>query len=134
MLEGAAKVFITGSFWYGAAAMAAAIATIKILRETDALAHIEAMGQRFCRGLEESANRHGFKLLVTGPTQMPMVRFDDDPDLQTANAFCAAGLRHGIYLHPKHNMFLCAAHTAKDIELAIDAADRAFADLVKLAR
>ncbi|WP_246777620.1 hypothetical protein [Rhizobium sp. BG4] len=40
---------------------------------------------------------------------MPMLRFQDDPDLQIANAFCAAALRYGIYLHPKHNMFLCSA-------------------------
>jgi glutamate-1-semialdehyde 2,1-aminomutase len=132
MLEGASKVFVTGSFWYGAAAMAAAIATIKTVRESDALTHIEAMGQLFCRGLVRAAERHGFKLQITGPVQMPMIRFDNESDLQIANAFCAAALRHGIYLHPKHNMFLCAAHKAPDIEAALAAADRAFADVAQL--
>lgn len=37
---------------------------------------------------------------------MPMIRFENDPGLELANLFCAAGLRHRIYLHPKHNMFL----------------------------
>ena len=49
--EGAEKIFTTGSFWYGAAAMAAGLATIRILRDTNALAHIETMGRRPRDGL-----------------------------------------------------------------------------------
>ncbi|EXL10537.1 aminotransferase class III-fold pyridoxal phosphate-dependent enzyme [Aquamicrobium defluvii] len=133
MLAGASRVFVTGSFWYGAAAMAAAIATVRTLRETDALDYIEAMGQLFCSGIEQAAERHGFRLHVTGPVQMPMIRFDNDADLTIANTFCAAALRHGIYLHPKHNMFICAAHQASDIDAALSAADSAFADIARLA-
>lgn len=125
MLEGAAKIFVTGSFWYGSAAMAAALKTIEILRTTDALAHTEAMGQRFRDGLDEIATRHGFQLSQTGPVQMPMIRFQGDEDLTFANTFCAAALRHGIYLHPRHNMFLCAAHQPADIDRALEAADAA---------
>ena len=51
-------------------------------------------------------------------------------ELQLGNAFCAAALRHGIYLHPRHNMFLCAAHQPADIDRAIEAADAAMADIV----
>lgn len=134
MLEGASKIFVTGSFWYGSAAMAAALKTIEILRATDALAHIEAMGQRFRAGLTEIAARNGFELSQTGPVQMPMVRFLGDEDLTIANAFCAAALRHGIYLHPRHNMFLCAAHQPADIDRALEAADAAMKDTIRTAR
>lgn len=129
--EGAAKIFTTGSFWYGAAAMAAAKVTVQILRDTDALSQIEAMGRRFREGLEQAAARHGYRLRQTGPVQMPMVLFDGDKDLALGNAFCAAALRHGIYLHPRHNMFFCAAHQVSDIDRAMEAADRAFADIAK---
>ncbi|MDX3973810.1 aminotransferase class III-fold pyridoxal phosphate-dependent enzyme [Shinella sp.] len=128
--DGAGKIFTTGSFWYGSAAMAAAVKTVQILRDSDALAHTEAMGERFRAGLSSISARHGFTLRQTGPAQMPMVLFDGDQDLRIANAFCAAALRHGIYLHPKHNMFLCAAHTPEDIDRALEAADGAFADIV----
>lgn len=128
MMEGASKIFVTGSFWYGSAAMAAGLKTLEILRTTDALAHMEAMGERFRKGLAATADRHGFQLRQTGPVQMPMVRFENDSDLETANVFCAAALRHGIYLHPRHNMFLCAAHQAADIDRALDAADAAMRD------
>ena len=128
--EAAAKVFVTGSFWYGAASMAAAVETIGILKETDALGHMVAMGERLRRGLDEVARRHGFKLRQTGPVQMPMVLFEGDRDLAIGNAFGRAALRHGAYFHPRHNMFLCAAHTAADIDRGIEAADLAMRDIL----
>jgi glutamate-1-semialdehyde 2,1-aminomutase len=127
---GAEKIFTTGSFWYGAASMCAAIATIGILRDTDALAHTQAMGNRLRAGLDEVAARHGFRLRQTGPVQMPMVLVDGDRDLRTGSALCLAALRHGIYLHPRHNMFLCAAHGPAEIDRAIEGVDAAFADIV----
>lgn len=127
---GAEKIFLTGSFWYGAASHAAAVATIRILRDSDALSHIAAMGQRLRKGLDEAATRHGFRLRQTGPVQMPMVLFEGDADLATGNAFCLAALRHGVYFHPKHNMFLCAAHGPADIDRAVSAADAALADIL----
>jgi glutamate-1-semialdehyde 2,1-aminomutase len=129
--EAAAKIFTTGSFWYGAAAMAAAVATIGILKETDAISHTIAMGERLRTGLDEAARRHGFSLRQTGPAQMPMVLFEGDTDLRIGNAFGLAALRHGAYFHPRHNMFLCAAHTEADVDRGIEAADLALRDLAQ---
>src|SRR2546426_2023232 len=42
--EAATKVFVTGSFWCGTVAMAAARTTLRIARETDVPGHICAMG------------------------------------------------------------------------------------------
>jgi glutamate-1-semialdehyde 2,1-aminomutase len=36
-------------------------------------------------------------------------------------------LARGIYMHPWHNMFLCAAMTEADIDATLAAADAAFA-------
>ncbi len=127
--EGASKIFTTGSFWYGAAAMAAGLATVKILRDTDAIAHTRAMGERLRDGLDGIARSHGYSLRQSGPAQMPMVLFDGDSDLRIGNAFTVAALRHGIYLHPKHNMFLCAAHMPDDIDRALHAADLALREI-----
>jgi glutamate-1-semialdehyde 2,1-aminomutase len=128
--EAAARVFVTGSFWYGAAAMAASIATIGVLKRDQVVSHIAAMGERLRTGLDEAAARHGFRLRQTGPAQMPAVLFDGDRELRLGNAFGLAALRHGAYFHPRHNMFICAAHTASDIDRGIEAADRAMADMV----
>lgn len=127
--DGAGSIFVTGSFWYGAASMAAAVATIRILRDTDALAHSAQMGQRLRDGLDEAAKRHGITLLQSGPTVMPMVLFEGDRELALGIAFCEAALRRGAYFHPKHNMFLSAAHQPADIDRALEAADGALAEV-----
>ena len=109
--------------------MAAGLATVKILRDTDAIAHTRAMGERLRDGLDGIARSHGYSLRQSGPAQMPMVLFDGDSDLRIGNAFTVAALRHGIYLHPKHNMFLCAAHMPDDIDRALHAADLALREI-----
>lgn len=129
MLDGAQKIFTTGSFWYGSASMAASIKTISILKNTNALAHTNAMGDRFREGLTSIAKRHGYTLHLTGPSQMPIMRFEGDVELRIANAFCAAALRHGVYMHPKHNMFLCAAHQPADIDRALEGTEAAMKDI-----
>jgi glutamate-1-semialdehyde 2,1-aminomutase len=124
--EAATKIYVTGSFWYGAVSMAAAVATIKTLRDTGAIAHMTAMGQRLRTGLDALAARHDLKIRQTGPVQMPMILFADDPAFTKGAAFCAAALRNGAYLHPKHNMFLSAAHSAADIDHILAAAAAGF--------
>ncbi|RUW62595.1 aminotransferase class III-fold pyridoxal phosphate-dependent enzyme [Mesorhizobium sp. M7A.F.Ca.US.008.03.1.1] len=131
--EAATKVYVTGSFWYGAVAMAAAIATINTLRDTDAIAHMTQAGDRLRSGLDAAAKKHGLSLRQTGPVSMPMVLFDGDTEFKKADAFCSAALREGAYFHPRHNMFLSAAHTAKDIDLALQAADSGMAAAAQVA-
>lgn len=125
--DAATKVYVTGSFWYGAVSMAAAVATIRTLKGENGVAHIAAMGERLRGGLDRIAAKHGISLRQTGPAQMPMVLFDDDAEFKRADAFCAAALARGAYFHPKHNMFLSAAHTEKDIDLALEAAEAGIA-------
>ncbi|GAB1361377.1 aminotransferase class III-fold pyridoxal phosphate-dependent enzyme [Rhodobacter sp.] len=129
--DGAGKVFVTGSFWYGAVAQAAALTTIKTLRDSDGIGHSRRMGERLREGFDRITKAHGLTLRQTGPAQMPVMLFDGDTELRIGNAFCLAALNHGIYLHPKHNMFLSAAHTEADIDTAIAAAEAALHDIAK---
>lgn len=124
--QAATEVFTTGSFWCSAVAMAAAVATLTELRRLNGPAHMRAMGERLREGLAERAAHHGLAISQTGPAQMPTLLFEDDPDWKKGFAFCAEALRHGAYLHPKHNMFLCMAHSAADIDAVLAAADAGF--------
>lgn len=124
--EAAASVYVTGSFWYSGAAMAAAIATVTELRETDALARLEAAGIQLRDGLLEQAARHGIATSHTGPVQMPLLIFDDDPTFATAERFTGLAVERGVYLHPHHNWFLSAAHAPQDIADALERTDDAF--------
>ncbi len=130
--EAANSVFVTGSFWYSGAQMAAAVATINELNRIDGPALMQRAGQRLRDGLDEQATRHGFELHQTGPCAMPLVQFvGDDKQASLGDAFCGEALRRGVYLHHKHNMFLSTAHTDAEIDRALDATDSAFAALSK---
>lgn len=125
--EGAGAIYATGSFWLSAVPMAAALETLRIIRETDYLEHIIGLGDRLRSGLDAAARKHGFTLRQTGPVQMPQIMFADDPDLRIGYAWAEEMLSRGIYIHPWHNMFLCAAMTESDIAQTVSAADAAFA-------
>jgi len=120
------KIFVTGSFWCGTVAMAAARATLRIARETDVPSHIGAMGMRLREGLARLADSQGIAIRQSGPPQMPLMLFDDDEDVRKGRTFCATALRHGAFFHPQHNMFLSSAHRAADIDAALDAASYGF--------
>ncbi len=124
--------FSTGSFWTAAVPHAAGVATIRALKRDDGIGHMVAMGERFRSGMEALSRKHGIGIRQTGPVQMPLVLFEDDAELKQANAFCSAALRAGAYFHPKHNMFLCTAHQAADIDAALVAADVGFAAVGRL--
>ncbi len=124
--KAAASIYVTGSFWYQAAPMAAAIETLGLVRNTDYLERITALGERLRSGLHERASAAGFSLRQTGPVTMPLFLFEEDPDLRNGFCFASAMLDRGVYVHPWHNMFLCAAMTEADIEDALNAAEGAF--------
>ena len=128
----ASQVFVTGSFWAGAVSMAAAVATLKIVRRDDIPSRLAYLGRLLRDGLETRSRQFGQSIRQSGPAQMPTVLFDDDPDFRKGFAFCNAMLERGVYFHPKHNMFLCAAHTEADIAAALDAAEHSFSVVAAL--
>jgi glutamate-1-semialdehyde 2,1-aminomutase len=127
--EGAGAMTATGSFWFAAAPMAAALATLRILRETDGVATMRASGTRLQEGLRAQAAAHGLAVSVTGPPQMPLLLFADDDGFRKALAWANACARHGVYLHPVHNWFLSTAHDAETIDAALERTDEALADV-----
>jgi glutamate-1-semialdehyde 2,1-aminomutase len=109
--------------------MAAALTTIRLLKETDGIERMRVSGQRLQDGLRAQAERHGFAVSVTGPPQMPLLLFADDPEYAKSLAWSGACAHHGVYLHPVHNWFLSAAHDEATIDEALERTDAAFAEL-----
>jgi glutamate-1-semialdehyde 2,1-aminomutase len=127
--DAAGGVFVTGSFWMGAVAMAAAVATIGELGRRDAVATMTDMGSQLRDGIMASAQRWGHEIVYTGPVQMPYLRFQNDPDRVLTRAFAVEAIRRGVYLHPAHNWFVSAATTPADLDMALSGIDGAFAAL-----
>ena len=129
----AASIYVTGSFWFQAATMAAALETLRLIRETDYLERITALGETLRAGLAERAAAAGFGFRQTGRSTPPPFLFDDDPDPGKGFCWSSEMLARGVYVHPWHNMFLCAAMTETDIAQTLDAAEGAFAALKRQA-
>jgi glutamate-1-semialdehyde 2,1-aminomutase len=124
--EAAEAVFLSGTFWFSPVPMVAALATMRVLEETEAIAHMARLGSRLADGLKDRGLAHGFQVTISGPPALPYMTFDDDPDLYSMQAFCREMIARGVFLHPHHNWFLSAAHTDADIDYALEMADIAF--------
>ncbi|WP_119391053.1 aminotransferase class III-fold pyridoxal phosphate-dependent enzyme [Taklimakanibacter lacteus] len=129
--QAAAHIFITGSFWTASVAMAASLATIAKLKAIDGPAIMRRMGERLRAGLDAQARAHGVALRQSGPPQMPVILFDDDPERRKGWLFCSEALKRGVYMHAAHTMFLSAAHSEADIDRALEATDQAFAEVAR---
>ena len=125
--DAAASIFVTGSFWFSAVAMAAAVATIGALREENAIAAMERAGTALGTGILAQAAERGLEVRYTGPAAMPYLTFAGDRDHSLASTFAAAAVRAGVYLHPRHNWFVSAALTDADIAQALAGTDAGFA-------
>ena len=66
------------------------------------------MGQRLRDGIAEQARRYNLGVRQSGPPQMPTILFEDDADYAKGYRFVQETLKRGVYMHPKHNMFLSA--------------------------
>ena len=125
--DGASRVFVTGSFWFSAVPMAAAVATITALREENAIEAMERAGTALRDGITAQAAAWDLEVNYTGPVQMPYLTFAGDKGHALASVFASEAVRRGAYIHPRHNWFVSAAMTGEDVELVLSATDQAFA-------
>jgi glutamate-1-semialdehyde 2,1-aminomutase len=121
-----ANVFHTGSYWYSAGPMAAAIANLQELRRIDAPAVLRGIGEKLDDGLVRVAASHGYTLKVTGEPGMAYYRITDDESLRLHQRWCAECTLRGAYFTSHHNWFVSTAHTDDDLKRTWDIADDAF--------
>jgi glutamate-1-semialdehyde 2,1-aminomutase len=129
--DGARQVFATGSFWFSAVPMAAAIATITALEQERAVEAMERNGTALRAGILAQARSWDLPVNYTGPPAMPYLTFAGDEGHALGEAFAASALSGGAYLHPRHNWFVSAAMTGDDLALVLEATDQAFAAVRK---
>ncbi len=125
----ASKVFLTGSYWNSPPAMAAARACLAVLARDDIPARLHATGEALMSGLVAAGARHGFAMRASGPPAVPFMSFAEDPSFRRQQRFCSEVTRRGALLHPHHNWFISAAHSAADIAATLEIAETVFAML-----
>ena len=127
--RGARDVFLTGSCWNDAVAMAAAMKCLDLARERNIVDKLDTLGGRLSKGLRDAGAKHGFSFSLTGPPAMPFPWFDGDDNLYLLQQFCELCALEGVFFHPHHNWFLCGAHEEATIDKAVEAASVAFSKL-----
>ncbi|MCL6284185.1 aminotransferase class III-fold pyridoxal phosphate-dependent enzyme [Ruegeria sp. 2012CJ41-6] len=127
--QAASSIYVTGSFWFSAVPMAAAIETLRQVREGSYFKQIMAYGRRLRAGLEDRARAFGFELSQTGPVTMPQILFREDPDFRIAYRFCQLLAQNGVLFSPYHNMFMNAGMTDEAIDGVLETSEKVFAEL-----
>ncbi|MDT8912752.1 aminotransferase class III-fold pyridoxal phosphate-dependent enzyme [Amycolatopsis sp. PS_44_ISF1] len=121
----AAEIFLAGTFWNSANSMAAAIANLTLLRETDGVATMRRSGLQLTEGLVKAAERVGVPLAASGPPAMPSIVVEGDEDCRWMARFATHMAASGVLIHPSHNWALSTAHDAELVEQTLAAAETA---------
>ena len=120
------RVFYTGSYWFSAVPMAAAIATLKELKRIDGPKLMRETGEKLLDGLVDIARGYGYDLKVTGHPSMPYLRITNDESLMLHQDWCGECTKRGAYFSSHHNWFISTAHTDEDIQRTWAIAEDAF--------
>ena len=119
IMGGLAVTKISSTFFANPADMAAALATLRILEDSDALERIWSTGTNLMVGLRQIVAEFGVPAEVVGYPPMPFLRFTST-DIHQAEreriAFFTETTRQGVLLHPDHQWFVSAAHTEADLD------------------
>ena len=118
------KGLFSGTFFVSALEMAAAMATLAILKRDPVIPRLWELGTRFQNGLRQVLADSPLRLEVKGVPSMPFIRFagPDAPANEKAKLeFYAETARRGVFFHPGHHWFVNYAHTENDIDSSVDA-------------
>ena len=129
--EAAGSFFVTGTFWFSAVPMVAALTSIALLEEQDGVAQMFTRGRQLVAGLQEQAASHALPVNITGPATMPYLSFAGETDHQVTLAWAAECAARGVFVHPKHNWFMSTALTEADVDSVLLATDAAFGDVAR---
>ena len=130
--KAAQEVFFTGSYFTSGVPMAASLATLRELETTNGVERMRTLGEKLRNGLLSQARSHGIEVSYSGPPALPYMTFKADQDRYDRNkVFCGECSRNGVYLAPRHNWFLSAAHTDQDIDRTLEVTESAFAVVKK---
>jgi len=126
----AEAIFVSGTFWGFAPALAAALANLELLDDA-ACASLATQGRRLAAGLRALAEARGVAIEISGPPALPLVRWPPDPDFAKACAFAEGLARRGVLAHPTHNWFLSLAHDPASVDRVLEAAEGALRELAE---
>ncbi len=123
----AGTAYFTGTHFFSAVPMAASLACMKIIVRDGVTDYLNEMGTLLKSGIEQQATSQGIRINYTGHPAIPFMRFVGDDDFSMSRYFCGEAAKRGVFLHPHHNWFISAAHSADDIQKTLQVTEECFA-------
>jgi glutamate-1-semialdehyde 2,1-aminomutase len=137
MLSPKGPVYQAGTLSGNPIAMTAGIETLRLLKEKGVYQRLFKTTDAICKGIEDSAKRRGIPCHIAVAGSMFTVFFTDRPvhnyadakrsDLNRFSRYFSSMLKNGVYLPPSQfeAAFVSLAHTPKDVDATIEAAEKA---------
>ncbi len=128
VMEAAQQTFVSSTYWTESIGPAAALTTLRLLRETNAVARIHEIGELTRNGWRRLGEAHGLKLKVGGLPALATFSFDHGDDgrplitLFTQEMLERGYLANGVF-------YPMAIHTPAVVEAYLKAVDATFATL-----
>jgi len=127
------KVIHAGTMNAGNPTVAAALATIEVLEKENPYPRMFQYGRKLMEGLQKAAVQYGHSLVIQGPGPMFHIAFTNkteikdyrdtlDTDRAKLAKFIAGMHDSGVRIIGRGLWYISAAHTAEDIDHAVDAA------------
>jgi glutamate-1-semialdehyde 2,1-aminomutase len=133
------RVVHAGTFNGNPLALAAALATLRVLSANNGAALIRArrLGEALISGIRDQAAREGIPLLINGvgtafhisfTTRSEMRNYWEtlDCDIYARDYFIKELLQQGVYLLPDGRWYVSAVHTQRDVEVTLQAVRKVF--------
>jgi glutamate-1-semialdehyde 2,1-aminomutase len=140
----AETIFQSGTFSGAPPVMAAGLAMLRQLEQTDALAIADARAEAIRAGWREIVADLGVAAQVTGMSSWLGLAFTERPihtvrdaltaDRALARAFSLGLLADGVYLAPSHPGFTSAAHSPADVEHVLTVSERVLGQIAAASR
>lgn len=130
VLEAVRGISVSSLFFRSVDGIAAALATIHAIRERNVVDVLWERGRQLVAGLRAAAARQQVPVEVIGLPPMPQQRFGYRSAAQQDRAgqvFYAQTRARGVLFHPSHQWFTCAAMSAADIDVAVEASEAGYA-------
>lgn len=131
--------FVAGTLNGNPLSCAAALATLKVLRETDAYTYLAKLGEQLRAGLREVAAMSALPLHVTGDAGITgVIVADGDPTdpqiLASVDRVCAAKLESGLFerghlVRVPYKWLVSTAHTVDEVDHLLEDVSQVCANL-----
>jgi glutamate-1-semialdehyde 2,1-aminomutase len=127
VMESAARMFISSTYWSDTIGLRAAVTTLREIRRRDVPAHVHNVGTQLIERLNQAAGETGLAVKCGGLAVHPALKFGtDDPALtaKLATLFVQEMAKRGCHGYP--SFYLNGAQGPAEIEQTVQAAREVF--------